>query len=95
MVPTPPTELEKQMHNLKHIPAKPWRPLCSRGTAMMAPHRAVLSQTNDKEIPVIAIDFTYLQAVGTDADDGGFAWATTLVAIDKGVGYPLAVAVDA
>ena len=82
MVPTPPTEIEKEMHNLTHIPAKPWCPLCIRGKAMMAPHRAVLPEEKDKEIPVIAIDFTYLKADGTDTDDGGVAWATTLVAID-------------
>ncbi len=94
MVPIPPTEPKKQMRNLTHIPAKPWCHQCIRGNATMAPHRAVLPQEKGREIPAIAVDFACFRADGTDAEDGGVAWATTLSAIDKGLGYPLAVPVD-
>ncbi len=60
----------------------------------MASNRAVLPQEKDKEIPAIATDFVYAKADGVDAEDGGVAWATTLGAIDKGLGYPFAVSVD-
>jgi hypothetical protein len=57
VAPTAPTELEKEMHNMTHIPAKPWCSLRIRGKATMAPHRAVLPQEREKEIPAVCIDF--------------------------------------
>ena len=94
VAPTPPTELEMQMHSMTHIPAKPWCPLCIRGKATMAPHRAVLPSEREKEIPAIAIDFMYLKSDGGGTEDSSAAWSTTLVAIDKSISYPLAIAVD-
>ena len=61
---------------------------------MMAPRRAVLPSERETEIPAIAIDFMYLKSDGGGTEDSSGAWSTTLVAIDKSISYPLAVAVD-
>ena len=70
-VPKAPSAEERVLHELTHIPARPWCEQCIRGKAAMTPHRAKLPQEREKGIPVIAIDFMYLKADCTSCDDMG------------------------
>ena len=93
-MPKAPSAEERVLHELTHIPARPWCEQCIRGKAAMTPHRAILPQDRDKGIPVIAIDFMYLKADCTKCDDMENTWATTLTMVDKNINYPAAVALE-
>ena len=48
VVPKPLSPEEKAMHELTHIPARPWREQCIRGKAVMNPHRAIFPREREK-----------------------------------------------
>ncbi len=96
MMPTMPmpSEQECKAHELTHIPAKLWCEHCIRGKASMGPHRAALPNEKDRGPPKVAIDFLFLEADMSKREQADNAWATTLVAVDEGLGCPIAVALD-
>ena len=89
----PPSKQEIELHNLTHIPAKPWYPICVAAKAGRAPHRAIPPDEKDAAPPTIAIGDLHLKADTTREEDSDTAWATALVGVDIGLKYPFAAAV--
>ena len=62
--PVVPTDLERELHEINHIPLRSWCSYCTRGKAKDAGHYLVVGFHNG--IPVIQMDFTYLFAERDD-----------------------------
>ena len=89
-----PSKEEVELHNLTHIPAKPWCPICIAAKAGRAPHRAVPPDEKTRAPTTIALDYLHLKADCTkEEDDSNNAWATALVGVDTGLNYPFAASV--
>ena len=85
-VPVRPVELlseERERHNVSHLPPQPWCEHCVRGRAPEGDHKRVSFERADKELPVIAFDFAFLETCqGSERTRVADAYATQLVAVD-------------
>ena len=61
LVPHEPSELEKEKHNLTHIPFQPWCTSCVKGKAQAEPHKRTERIIEDSELPVIQCDYLMLK----------------------------------
>ena len=62
-VPHEPSELEKQKHNLTHIPFQPWCTSCVKGKAQAEPHKRTERIIEDSELHVVQCDYLMLKDV--------------------------------
>ena len=95
--PGEPSQAERELHSLTHIPAQPWCLFCLRGKSRALPHKAVHWEHRAEKPPIIMFDFMFMKSdcsligkleVRTDL------WATTLVGVDEQTGMSFAVVVD-
>ena len=84
--PREPTNTEIEVHELTHLPPKPWCEQCVRGRGTENPHKRVTFERAESTFPVIAFDFCFIKASGiipgVTADEG----ATCLVLLDVDTG---------
>ena len=89
--PREPTNTEKEVHELTHLPPQPWCEQCVRGRGTENPHKRVTFERAESTLPVIAFDFCFIKTSeivpGVTADEG----ATCLVLLDMDAGYVKAV----
>ena len=65
--PCDPTNREREEHELTHLPFRSWCMDCLRGKAKSLPHRRDRSkEKNEKQVPMIAIDYMYLHSLDVD-----------------------------
>ena len=88
LVPHEPSELEKQKHNLPHIPCQPWCTSCVKGKAQAEPHKRTERITEDSELPVIQCDYLMLKDV---AGTGGLKVLSMYV---RTFGYGMSTVVE-
>ena len=89
--PREPTNTEKEVHELTHLPSQPWCEQCIRGRGTENPHKRVTFERVESTLPAIAFDFCFIKTSGivpgVTADEG----ATCLVLLDVDTGYMKAV----
>ena len=79
-IPKEPTEEERELHNLTHMPYRAWCPLCVKCKGAGDYHK----QYYDKK-PVVQVDYSFItQKLQSDEDDqsGKTMTATVLSAVD-------------
>jgi hypothetical protein len=54
--PTMPSEAERKLHELTHLPYRDWRQHCVAGKGKESPHKTLKSKT-----PTIQLDYSYLK----------------------------------
>ena len=97
LAPTQPTEEERELHNLTHLPFRAWCPICTKCKSHGDYHS---KQIYDKR-PVIQIDYAFLTTTvkrdettaGTTTPRAVDEKATILTAIDMTTGMTLAAMV--
>ena len=82
-VPDPPTEAERELHNLTHMPFRAWCPICVKARGLPTQHR----QAYDRK-PVIQVDYGFITP-----KQGGRV--TILSAIDVATGLIMSCVVPA
>eukprot|EP00971_Amphidinium_carterae_P097935 1937784-Amphidinium_carterae.1 len=65
-IPREPTERERALHVLTHIPAQPWCDVCTRAKAVERPHRA---QHDEREVDEVQMDYCFLRTTESLAGD--------------------------
>jgi hypothetical protein len=98
VLPTPqlPTQLEKETHEATHLPMEKWCEHCQRGKAQQAPHFTVEPARRIEVQPLVEFDFMFMNSEAKWSDSE--AWETasyvTLIGVDYGTRYPLALALN-
>ena len=62
--PREPTNTEKEVHGLTHLPPQPWCEQCVRGRGTENPHKRVTFERAESTLPVIAFDFCFIKTFG-------------------------------
>eukprot|EP00971_Amphidinium_carterae_P299866 5957571-Amphidinium_carterae.4 len=93
--PKEPTPLERELHNATHTPRARWCEYCVMGrgrdfTREDAHFRT--GATADREVPVVELDFCFMNAEGLIVAEQVQAAYVILVGVDCATGYPMAVA---
>ena len=100
LVPTPltvkdiptPTDEERRMHEVTHLPFAPWCEHCQRGKARDHPHRGLQYRPTERGIPIIAMDIAdNPSAEAEDPSVRAGEYAQTLIAVDNDTGFVIAV----
>ena len=87
-----PSEEERALHALTHIPMKTWCEFCQRGKANDLPHRSVQPADRAAELPGLALDFGFANTRGEICDkQTADLFGTILFVVDTTTGYPLAI----
>ena len=87
--PEPPSVVERQLHELTHLPFAPWCEACVRGRGKDAPHQK-LEITETRLTPVVALD--WFEAGGTDEiGQKSKGPSSCLLLIDVETGYVAAI----
>ena len=61
--PREPTNTEKEVHELTHLPPQPWCEQCVRGRGTENPHKRVTFERAESTLPVIAFDFCFISGI--------------------------------
>ena len=102
--PVEPTEAERALHELTHIPYQPWCPACVAGRARRDQHRSEASRdAPERSVPVISVDWFYvvgnnksmdfMKQEPNDISDSKEPTMTVLACIDRSTGMVQAVPV--
>ena len=68
-----PSKREVEEHMLTHIPFRDWCPHCVRGKSKATPHRK-RKEGEDEEVPVISVDYMFMETEDKDAGRGMHPW---------------------
>ena len=63
--PREPTNTEKEVHELTHLPPQPWYEQCVRGRGTENPHKRVTFERAESTHPVIAFGFCFIKTSGS------------------------------
>eukprot|EP00971_Amphidinium_carterae_P298205 5925522-Amphidinium_carterae.1 len=89
--PKEPTPLERELHNATHTPPARWCEYCVMGRGREDAHFRT-GATADREVPVVELDFCFMNAEGLSVAEQAQAAFVILVGVDCATGYPMAVA---
>ena len=59
--PHTPTKVEKELHDLTHLPFRDWCEHCVKARAKNLPHRKVRPHMSENTVPFISMDFAFLR----------------------------------
>ena len=90
-VPEEPTPMEREAHEITHIPAQQWCRACVLGKALGAGHKKVWVDAKQAK-PVVQIDYSFIKADGADCTVED-AFSTTLSLVDESTGLAVALAI--
>lgn len=89
-MPDPPSEQERLLHEVAHLPPQPWCVHCQIGRGADRAHGAKLPTELRAEKPRVEFDYMYLNADGQNCDPAESV-STTLVGVDCDSGTPFCV----
>ena len=82
--PTPPTDAERELHNLSHMPFRAWCPICVKSRGLPTQHRQVYDRK-----PLIQVDYGFIAPKSGDPGE----LVTVLSAIDVTTGLTMSCVV--
>ena len=82
-MPSPPSQQERELHELTHLPFRSWCPICTQAKARQDVHR----RSTQKSLPVIQVGYAFVSSAADGLE------ATVLTAIDTITGMSLATIV--
>ena len=89
--PRDPTNTEKEVHELTHLPPQPWCEQCVRGRGTENPHKRGTFERAESTLLVIAFDFCFIKTSGIVPGVTAHEGAICLVLLDVDTGYMKAV----
>ena len=102
-VPTQPSEVERELHNLTHLPFASWCEVCLRSRTRDNPHRAMPKEEEATRLagptlPLVSMDWFKIKGSPTDEQPEGEAehgFVQCLLVTDAQTGYVAAIPVPA
>ena len=85
--PREPTNMEKEVHELTHLPPQPWCERCVRGRGTENPHKRVTFERAESTLLVNACDVCFIKTTGIVAGVNADEGATCLVLLDVDTGH--------
>ena len=87
-----PLEAEREAHELTHLPATAWCEYCQRAKPNDGRHMQLGGDASQSVLPTLCMDFAFHGVDGEGLKDPEqVTSAVTLIVVDGGTGYPLAV----